>query len=172
MGERGTSDWQSCLPHSPSLELWLAEQPTRWLQQMPRVKWVSPDPNVQPLIIKLMGNSPWFGVLDTMETPFLSAYPPDEFSLPSPPSCQWSSQECPGPRHLQNSVANGTRWVSATEKAQIHWSAFWRKKCISGTEANNSQPIYTVAIVLARKKKEKGRERDKINFSSDVTSAK
>lgn len=60
----------------------------------------------------------------------------------------------------------------AQEKAQIHWSAFWRKKCLSGTEANNSQPIYTVAIVLARKKKEKGRERDKINFSSDVTSAK
>lgn len=42
---------------------------------------------------------------DSMETPFLSAYLPDGLSLLSPSSCQWSSQECPGPRHLQNSVS-------------------------------------------------------------------
>lgn len=103
---------------------------------------VSPDPNVQPLIIKLMGEQPvvWsLGIIRTQWNLHFWA-----------PTCQLGSlcQVHPAVSEVHRSVLalsifkiqlqSGTRRISAKGKAQIHWSALWRRKVISGTETNYS----------------------------------
>lgn len=134
------------------------------------VRWLSPDPNVQPLIVKLMGEQSVGRSLGTIRTQWKFHFQclPVRWGL-SAKAIQLSVNFTGGSWPSASSKFScKVAQVSAKGKAQTHGSALWRSKVISGTETNNTLP--TLYSGHSSREKKKGQERDKIKFSSDVTS--